>query len=135
MIDLTSLTADAAKMAPGQLNRYRGAFRSAGPAWRWVGRCRHCRASVKVEGEPVTDAKGDAAVVGADGLLYTTRTLNGHEAVLTGCGGCDRWVIVRKVRDGGKPDSRRHKCNAVCTNATGPNCDCRCRGENHGSGH
>lgn len=25
-------------------------------------------------------------------------------------------------------------CDGRCTNAQGPNCDCRCRGENHGSG-
>lgn len=143
---MTTITADIATMAPGQLNRYRGAFRSAGPARRWIGRCR-CGAGVRVEGEPMYDAKGDAAVIGDDGLLYTTRVLNTHEVVLVqhrcdagavGRRGDDwkpwRWVFVRPVCDGGKPDSKRHMCGSRCTNATGPSCDCRCRGANHGSG-
>lgn len=137
-------TADTATMAPGQLNRYRGAFRSAGPARRWIGRCR-CGAGLKLEGEPLADAKGDAAVLGADGLIYTTRVLNTHEVVLVrhACtenvysdrGMAGRWVFCRPVVDGGKPDSKRHTCGARCTNATGPSCDCRCRGANHGAGH
>lgn len=139
-------TADTATMAPGQINRYRGAFRSAGPARRWIGRCR-CGAGIKVEGEPLYDAKGDAAVLGSDGLLYTTRVLNTHEVVLVhhrcdaaaaGRRGDDwkpwRWVFARPVVDGGKSDSKRHVCGSRCTNATGPSCDCRCRGANHGSG-
>lgn len=147
----TPTTADDATMAPGQLNRYRGAFRSAGPARRWIGRCR-CGAGIKLEGAPLYDAKGDAAVIGADGLLYTTRVLNTHELVLVRhrCPGqtaidavtrtertfpVERWVYCRPVVDGGKPDSKRHTCGARCTNATGPSCDCRCRGANHGSGH
>ena len=140
-----TMTADDAKMAPGQLNRYRGTFRSAGPARRWVGRCR-CGAGVKLEGEPLYDATGDAAVIGADGLLYTTRVLNTHEIVLvrhrcpgdavySDRGSEGRWVFCRPVVDGGKPDSKRHTCGARCTNATGPSCDCRCRGANHGAGH
>ncbi len=141
------MTAEAVAMAPGQLNRYRGEFRSAGPARRWVGRCR-CGAGIKLDGAPLYDAKGDAAVLGADGLLYTTRVLNTHEIVLVqhrcdpgaaGRRGDDwkpsRWVFARPVVDGGKHDSKRHTCGARCTNATGPSCDCRCRGANHGAGH
>lgn len=148
-----NLTADDATMAAGQLNRYRGAFRSAGTARRWIGRCR-CGAGVKLEGEPLYDAKGDAAVLGADGLVYTTRVLNTHEIVLVRhhCTACTcppdavhskhhqhsspgQWVFCRPVVDGGKPDSKRHTCGARCTNATGPSCDCRCKGANHGAGH
>ncbi len=149
----TTPNADTVTMAPGQLNRYRGEFRSAGPARRWIGRCR-CGAGLKLEGAPLYDAKGDAAVLGADGLLYTTRVLNSHELVLVkhfcgqqvtepvdpaAVGGMGtwpgRWVFCRPVVDGGKPDSKRHTCGSKCTNATGPSCDCRCRGANHGSGH
>jgi hypothetical protein len=158
-------TADAATMAPGQINRYRGAFRAVdigrltGVAFaptvkRWIGRCR-CGTGVRVEGYPVLDSKGDAAVVGADGLVYTTRVLNTHEIVLVRHR-CDpiacpqghlttdrvsvseiggRWVFCRPVFDGGKIESKRHTCGSRCTNATGPACDCKCRGANHGSGH
>ena len=28
-----------------------------------------------------------------------------------------------------------HECDARCTGATGPNCDCACGGENHGMAH
>lgn len=153
------LTAEEVLMAPGQINRYRGAFRSAGAARRWIGRCR-CGAGIKIEGEPLYDAKGDAAVLGSDGSLYTTRVLNTHEVVLVRhhCSADEsgaisdaavefapssgsrlddvtRWVYCRPVVDGGKPDSKRHTCGSKCTNATGPSCDCRCRGVNHGSGH
>lgn len=29
----------------------------------------------------------------------------------------------------------KHECGAKCLNATGPSCECRCRGLNHGAGH
>lgn len=131
------MNAEQATMARGQLNRYRGELRSAGSPKRWIGRCR-CGAGVKVEGEPMIDHKGDAAVLGADGLLYTTRVLNTHEIVLVlhDCApGRIRWVFARPVFDGGKQYSKRTACSARCTGATGPACDCRCRGANHGSGH
>jgi hypothetical protein len=31
--------------------------------------------------------------------------------------------------------SPRHRCDARCLNAMGPNCECSCGGENHGRGH
>lgn len=31
--------------------------------------------------------------------------------------------------------SEKHVCGARCVNATGPNCDCQCGGENHGKNH
>lgn len=31
--------------------------------------------------------------------------------------------------------SKDHKCDARCENATGPNCECQCGGENHGKAH
>lgn len=134
------LTANEATMAAGQnhLNRYTGAFRAAGPAKRWVGRCSSCRRGVKLDGVPLFDAKGDAAVLGSDGHLYTTRVLNTHEIALvwhrcTETSG--RWVFTRPVFDGGTAYSKRTECTARCTGATGPACDCRCRGANHGGGH
>lgn len=127
------MNADDAVMATKQINRYRGEFRPAGDAKRWIGRCKGCGESVKVEGSPVYDTGNSSAVIGQDGKVYTTRVLNSHEIVLVSHG-CGRWVFTRPVVDGGKPDSKRHSCGARCTNATGPACDCRCRGANHGSG-
>ena len=131
------LTAETVTMAPGHINRYRGKLHSAGTRRRWIGRCRACGVGVRVEGDPLYDVRGDAAVLGSDGLLYTTRVINTHELVLVwhGCVPARRvWVFCRPVFDGGKPASKRHTCGARCTNATGPACDCRCRGANHGSG-
>lgn len=125
---------ETAVMAPRQLNRYRGTFRAAGPARRWVGRCHGCGIAVKLEGTPVYDSGNSAAVIGADDLVYTTRVLNSHEIVPI-AHTCGRWAYTRPVVDGGKPDSKRHTCGARCTSATGPNCDCRCRGANHGADH
>jgi hypothetical protein len=136
---MTIMDSGTVTMAAGQnhLNRYRGAFREAGPARRWIGRCR-CGTPVKLDGVPLYDEQGNAAVLGSDGHVYTTRVMNTHEIVLvwhrcTAAAG--RWALARPVFDGGKQFSKRHACGARCTNATGPACDCRCRGLNHGSGH
>jgi hypothetical protein len=31
--------------------------------------------------------------------------------------------------------SAKHECSAKCLASTGPNCECSCRGKNHGAGH
>lgn len=41
---------------------------------------------------------------------------------------------VSQARRGLVRDSERCACDARCTNAPGPSCDCRCGGENHGTG-
>lgn len=46
------------------------------------------------------------------------------------CG--DHRAALRLVHEGRK--ASKHECGARCTSATGPQCDCRCRGANHGSG-
>jgi hypothetical protein len=51
-----------------------------------------------------------------DSATYTEGTVGGHEYAL------------RNVT-GYKPI-----CDGKCTGATGPNCDCICGGENHGTG-
>jgi hypothetical protein len=130
---VSAFAAASVLMAPRHRNRYMGDFKPAGPAKRWVGRCKGCRAPVNLEGTPVYDCRGDAAVLGSDGLVYNTRVLNSHEIALV-AHTCGRWVFTRPVVDGGKPDSKRHVCGSRCTSATGPNCDCRCKGVNHGSG-
>lgn len=127
------MNADTIIMADRQPNRYHGELVLTNDGHRWVGRCRNCKAGVHVDGTPMRDKRGDTLVIGVDGLAYTTRVLNSTESVNL-YHACGRWVLLRRVRDGGKPDSKRHVCGARCTNATGPMCDCRCRGANHGSG-
>lgn len=128
------MNSDDLRMAERQPNRYRGELRAVrNGGHRWVGRCRGCNAAVRVDGTAMEDVKGDTLVLGSDGIAYTTRVINGPESI-NYVHACGRWVLLRRVYDGGKPDSKRHNCSARCTAATGPACDCRCRGANHGSG-
>lgn len=52
------------------------------------------------------------------------------------CGACDgnTWYLGRAQGD--KLVRLEHKCpcDGRCTGATGPNCDCKCMGQNHGTG-
>jgi hypothetical protein len=40
-----------------------------------------------------------------------------------------------KLKYGKGRYSENRKCDARCTNATGPSCDCSCGGANHGAAH
>ena len=107
---------------------------------RWVGRCKKCGATHKVEGElkaawapeqkfpgaySARAAHTDYVVKTTDGRLFT---VNGNMNVPVRCG--DHWCTLKRVIEGTKKS--KHECGARCTNATGPNCDCRCKGKNHG---
>jgi hypothetical protein len=49
------------------------------------------------------------------------------------CPGCGRLhPSGRRIVYSSKPS--RHACNSLCMGATGPNCECRCGGKNHGAG-
>ena len=95
---------------------------------RWIGRCNGCGKTAKVEGRTAKGERGEVAVVAADGI-YTTRIIGEDSLILKRCI-CSRFVLLRKVVEGTK--NSKHTCGARCTNATGPNCDCRCKGANHG---
>ena len=51
------------------------------------------------------------------------------DSTMLHCVGCRRemWLerIVARISE--------HVCGALCTNATGPNCECSCGGKNHGA--
>jgi hypothetical protein len=96
---------------------------------RWIGRCKGCGATAKVEGRTAKGERGGVAVVAADGV-YTTRVIGDDALILKQCA-CKRYVLLRKVVEGTK--NSKHTCGARCTSATGPNCDCKCKGANHGS--
>ena len=103
---------------------------------RWIGRCKRDGGTHKIEGR-LTTAKASAPRSGVDYVIFDrlgqvwTMGANGSDTsrVVVRCG--DHWVSLRRVLEGTKKS--KHECGARCTNATGPSCDCRCRGKNHGS--
>jgi hypothetical protein len=42
------------------------------------------------------------------------------------------WPVTRAIAF--KKTSKLHKCNSLCLDARGPNCECKCGGKNHGRG-
>jgi len=63
------------------------------------------------------------------GLLWTTADQGTSVSrVWAPCG--DHHLALSRVTEGKK--ASKHECGARCTSATGPNCDCRCKGANHG---
>lgn len=100
---------------------------------RWIGRCKRCGASHKLEGRVMqgwnrSDSGNSDYVIqeSGTGAIYTAQS---PFEVVVPCG--DHWCRVQRVTEGTK--NSKHECGARCTSATGPNCDCRCRGKNHGS--
>jgi hypothetical protein len=104
-------------------------------ASRWIGRCKRDRQSHKVEGKlmrgrvtgkPYTDY----VIVTPEGNAYTCTEMGSNPYfVKVRCG--DHWMKLERVYEGKKES--KHECGARCTNATGPSCDCRCKGARHGS--
>ncbi len=113
-------------------------IRDAGPAFRvdrrFIGRCKRCGASRKLEGRVMLGSwrtQSDYVVRCPDGSVYTTTENGGNTSkVRVRCG--DHGLVLHAVVEGTK--ASKHACGARCTSSTGPNCDCRCRGANHGSG-
>jgi hypothetical protein len=102
---------------------------------RWVGRCKRCGRTHKLEGvmhlgRPAgRPGQREYVVVDQDDLVWTTAALGSDVSAVVGpCG--DHRCTVRRVVEGSRRS--KHECGARCTSATGPNCDCRCRGQNHG---
>jgi hypothetical protein len=103
---------------------------------RFIGRCKRCGKTRKIEGRIATGHKvpemgggADYVVQDGDGALWTTADMGTNPSkVWAPCG--DHHVALHRVIEGRK--ASKHQCGARCTSATGPNCDCRCRGENHG---
>ncbi len=102
---------------------------------RYVGRCKRCARGVKLEGQLMQGRRAnytDYVIRTADGSVYRCGDLGTNQYISHArCG--DHFVKVSQVFEGTK--GSKHTCGARCTNATGPSCDCRCKGANHGSGH
>lgn len=109
------------------------------PIERWIARS-GCGAAVRFEGRRAELRKrGGVAVrscvLSTDGsTIAMSRDLDGHVWIKVKCTECAKWKTCERVYDGGKHDSKRHQCGAKCRNATGPACDCKCRGQFHGCG-
>lgn len=109
---------------------------------RMLGRCKKCKTGHRVEGEFSRRTEQHAGVGLAAGKVFESTSywlgetrvrglqLNGplsmwHEVQ---CGGCGGWVKLEPV----VAKESKHHCGAKCVNATGPACECACKGENHG---
>jgi hypothetical protein len=99
---------------------------------RFIGRCKRCGKTRKIEGEILiahSPEIHDYIVRDRGGQIWTTADMGTNPSkVWAKCG--DHHVALHRVVEGRK--ASKHQCGARCTSATGPNCDCRCRGENHG---
>lgn len=80
---------------------------------RYMYRCRECLAVTAVDGSPIDRAARCACGGIPESLGYVRESYAG----------------ARLARD-----TVRCACDHRCTGATGPSCDCVCRGENHGTG-
>lgn len=100
---------------------------------RWIGRCKKCGTTHKLEGRLMMGRRNgtsDIVIKANDGQVYITADNGSNPSeVLVPC--LDHWCRLKRVTEGSKKS--KHECGARCTNATGPNCDCRCKGKNHGS--
>lgn len=101
---------------------------------RWIGRCKKCGQTHKLEGRLTVASRpglSDYVIATHDGPVYTMGSMGSDAShVPVRCG--DHWCTLKRVTEGTKHS--KHECGARCTNATGPNCDCKCKGKNHGSG-
>lgn len=85
---------------------------------------------------------------GPDGGTLTVLDDNGRDWPLHDIGGSEQLAVFRAAglvcpEHGSRVDFRRGRftfnpdkvCNSKCMGATGPACDCSCRGANHGGKH
>jgi hypothetical protein len=79
---------------------------------RWVGRCRTCKAAVRIE-VPATDPIGS--------MWY----IDWERKTVCECGAAVKVKLVNGVVSD-------KVCNSRCMGAVGPACECSCGGENHG---
>ena len=105
---------------------------------RWIGRCKRCGASHQLGGG-LGDASGmlrgkcvhhGVAISDEGGVFMLGDQGSNPTVVPVRCG--DHWCKLDRVFDSHRPNRKRTECGARCLQATGPACDCKCKGENHG---
>lgn len=132
---LTALVGRTAANAAVTYDTIRLDYR-AGVAQRWIGRCK-CRTAHKVDGvlaRGVLKGAQDQIVV-SGALCYRTAEHGTNPTVLFINCECGQRAKLERVFDSHKPNRPRHECSAKCLNATGPACECKCKGSNHGASH
>lgn len=115
--------------------RLGGGTRGVQSSDRWVGRCKTCGTAHRVDGVTARGRTGNHEewVVIAGLRCYRTADQGSHTtALFITC--CDSRVKLQRVYDSAKPGKPRHECNAKCLASTGPACECKCGGANHGRG-
>lgn len=108
----------------------------ANTAQRWIGRCKACRKAHRVDGVLATgrtDKRDEQIVVSGTRCYRTADQGSNATALFVSC--CSSRVKLQRVYDDHKPNRARHECNAKCLASTGPACECKCKGANHGGGH
>jgi len=122
-----------------------------GTVSRWIGKCPQCKTARRVEVRQ--DVRLTWQYSTPDKMAFSKRVYQ-YEVLSAGTrhyvhkGGnyvmamCDalctdahkeaHWFLCKRI-EGVYNDGI--KCNAKCMNATGPNCECSCAGENHGGAH
>lgn len=74
----------------------------------------------------------DYTVVRVDGSTLVTRDRVAVHSRYGVCPSCGEQAVKGTTVRGTYSDK---ECDARCESATGPSCECRCKGENHGAGH
>lgn len=117
---------------------------------RWIGKCKQCKAAKRAEVRQ--DIRLRWQYSSPDKMYFSKREYQyacltpdtkhhvdkmGHYVTIPCPSGCQYYgqpmQIVLKRIDGHYNEGI--KCGAKCINATGPNCECQCGGENHGANH
>ncbi len=97
----------------------------------WLGTCDACLTPLRVTTRAVDahDLTRGWGIV--DGPLANTRApWGGAEALAVTCPTCRALMTLRRIHG----EKSHQPCNAACTFARGPLCECSCGGENHGIG-
>lgn len=104
----------------------------------YIGKCKTCKIPVRAD---VNEQRQRSEASYLHGVSYSSKTYyntNGlgwydHPAKIISwpCSNCGRPAKLTRMA---VTYNEKTKCGARCRNATGPNCECSCRGVNHGRG-
>jgi hypothetical protein len=92
---------------------------------RYIGKCKACNAHTSVLAQ-LKKVDGKWGYFTPEENVLQERGYTFH----TPCRQCGKMVRVKQVQGKYNPGI---ECNAKCQAAKGPNCECRCKGLNHGS--
>lgn len=131
---LTALVGLTAVNAPVTFGCIKLDFGKAKPH-RWVGKCRTCRKAHRVDGALARGwlVNHEEQIVVSGSRCYCTGGQGTNATVIFVTCSCETRVKLQRVFDGHKHGRERHECNAKCLASTGPSCECKCKGANHGS--